>query len=122
MTLTGEVPRDASPAVERAAYRTVQEALTNVRKHAPGSTVVVEFQRPGPALEVTVTNTKARQPALVLPSARHGLIGLRERAEHLGGTLSGGPTPDGGYRLHLQIPPRGTRPLPTADVPRHGPQ
>ncbi|MFE1875623.1 sensor histidine kinase [Streptomyces sp. NPDC059496] len=122
VTLTGEVPRDASPAVERAAYRTVQEALTNVRKHAPGSTVVVEFHRPGPALEVTVTNTKARQPALVLPSARHGLIGLRERAEHLGGTLSDGPTPDGGYRLHLQIPPRGTRPLPTADVPRYGPQ
>ncbi|MDX3538332.1 LuxR C-terminal-related transcriptional regulator [Streptomyces sp. MB09-01] len=57
VTLTGEVPRDASPAVERAASRTVQEALTNVRKHAPGSTVVVEFRRPGPALDVTATNS-----------------------------------------------------------------
>ncbi|MFF2788996.1 sensor histidine kinase [Streptomyces sp. NPDC058049] len=122
MTLTGEVPRDASPAVERAAYRTVQEALTNVRKHAPGSTVVVEFRRPGPALDVTVTNTTARQPALALPGARHGLIGLRERAEQLGGALAGGPTPDGGYRLHLQIPRRTTSTLPTADAPRHGPQ
>ncbi|MFD4864799.1 sensor histidine kinase [Streptomyces sp. NPDC058412] len=101
VTLTGEVPRDASPAVERAAYRTVQEALTNVRKHAPGSAVVVDFRRTGPALDVTVTNTTARHPALGLPSARHGLLGLRERAEHLGGALSHGPTPDGGYRLHL---------------------
>ncbi|MER6197061.1 histidine kinase [Streptomyces sp. NPDC001586] len=104
VTLTGEVPRDASPAVERAAYRTVQEALTNVRKHAPGSAVVVDFRRTGPALDVTVTNTTARQPALGLPSARHGLLGLRERAEHLGGALSHGPTPDGGYRLHLRLP------------------
>ncbi|MFD5411043.1 sensor histidine kinase [Streptomyces nojiriensis] len=122
VTLTGDVPRDASPAVERAAYRTVQEALTNVRKHAPGSTVVVEFRRPGPALDVTVTNTRARHPALALPSARHGLIGLRERAEHLGGTLSDGPTPDGGYRLHLQIPRRGVSIRPTADAPRHSPE
>ncbi|WKD36946.1 sensor histidine kinase [Streptomyces xanthophaeus] len=122
VTLTGEVPRDASPAVERAAYRTVQEALTNVRKHAPGSAVVVEFGRPGPALDVTVTNSTARHPALALPSARHGLVGLRERAEQLGGTLAGGPTPDGGYRLHLQIPRRATSTPPAADAPRYGPQ
>ncbi|WP_314252952.1 sensor histidine kinase [Streptomyces sp. DSM 40907] len=119
VTLTGEVPRDASPAVERAAYRTVQEALTNVRKHAPGSTVVVEFRRPGRALDVTVTNATARHPALALPSARHGLIGLRERAEQPGGTLFGGPTPDGGYRLHLQIPRRATSTLPTVGA-MHG--
>ncbi|MFB7180449.1 sensor histidine kinase [Streptomyces sp. NPDC056257] len=132
VTLTGEVPRDASPAVERAAYRTVQEALTNVRKHAPGSSVVVDFRRPGAALDVTVTNTTARLPALGLPSARHGLLGLRERAEHLGGALSHGPTPDGGYRLHLRLPRRAapalptaaprTTPTPTADGPRHAPR
>ncbi|MEU7729128.1 histidine kinase [Streptomyces sp. NPDC040724] len=121
VTLTGEVPRDASPAVERAAFRTVQEALTNVRKHAPGSTVVVDFRRPGPARDVTVTNTTARHPALGLPSARHGLLGLRERAEHLGGALSHGPTPDGGYRLHLQLPRRGAGAPPTADGAQNGP-
>ncbi|MFD8287729.1 sensor histidine kinase [Streptomyces lavendulae] len=93
VTLTGEVPRDAGPAVQRAAYRTVQEALTNVRKHAPGSTV-----------EVTVADTVGLHPALGLPSARHGLIGLRERAEQLGGALSHGPTPDGGYLLHVRLP------------------
>ncbi|MFD6966892.1 sensor histidine kinase [Streptomyces sp. NPDC059949] len=121
VTLTGEIPRDASPAVERAAYRTVQEALTNVRKHAPGSTVVVDFRGPGPALDVTVTNTTARHPALGLPSARHGLLGLRERAEHLGGALSHGPTPDGGYRLHLQLPRRAASTRPTADGTQRSP-
>ncbi|MFD9082581.1 sensor histidine kinase [Streptomyces erythrochromogenes] len=122
VTLTGEIPRDAGPEVERAAYRTVQEALTNVRKHAPGSTVVVEFRRPGSALEVTVTNTPARQPALGLPSARHGLLGLGERAEHLDGTLSHGPTPTGGYRLHLQLPSRrlGDRAEAGAELPAPG--
>ncbi|MFE6834768.1 sensor histidine kinase [Streptomyces sp. NPDC057705] len=122
VTLKGEVPRDASPAVERAAYRTVQEALTNVRKHAPGSTVVVDFRRSGPALDVTVTNTTARHPALGLPGARHGLLGLRERAEHLGGALSHGPTPDGGYRLHLQLPRRGAGAQPMADGTRRSPE
>ncbi|MFJ6754482.1 sensor histidine kinase [Streptomyces sp. NPDC091273] len=120
--LTGEVPRDASRAVDRAAYRTVQEALTNVRKHAPGSTVVVDFRRSGPALDVTVTNTTARHPALGLPSARHGLLGLRERAEHLGGALSHGPTPDGGYRLHLQLPQCGASTQPMADGTRRSPE
>ncbi|WP_404962330.1 sensor histidine kinase [Streptomyces sp. 147326] len=125
VTLTGEVPRDASPAVERAAHRTVQEALTNVREHGPGSTVVVEFRRPGPALYATVTNTTARHPALGLPRARHGLLGLRERAEHLGGALSHGPTPDGGYRLHLhlhlQLPRRGACAQPMADGTQSSP-
>ncbi len=120
--LTGEVPRDASRAVDRAAYRTVQEALTNLRKHAPGSTVVVDFRRSGPALDVTVTNTTARHPALGLPSARHGLLGLRERAEHLGGALSHGPTPDGGYRLHLQLPQCGAGAQPMADGTRRSPE
>ncbi|GLV86007.1 hypothetical protein Slala03_56960 [Streptomyces lavendulae subsp. lavendulae] len=104
VTLTGEVPRDVGPAVRRAAYRTVQEALTNVRKHAPGSAVEVAFHRSGTAVEVTVTNTVDRHPALGLPSARHGLIGLRERAEQLGGALSHGPTPDGGCLPHARLP------------------
>lgn len=108
VTLTGEVPRDAGPAVQCAAYRTVQEALTNARKHAPGSTVEVAFRQSGTAVEVTVANTVGRHPALGLPSARHGLIGLRERAEQLGGALSHGPTPDGGYLLHVRLPLRST--------------
>ncbi|MFD8884254.1 hypothetical protein ACFV0H_17255 [Streptomyces erythrochromogenes] len=61
---------------------------------------------PGTVLEATGINTPARQPALGLPSARHGLLGLGERAEHLDGSLSHGPTPTGGYRLHLRLPGR----------------
>ncbi|MER7849342.1 histidine kinase [Kitasatospora sp. NPDC096077] len=104
--LVGEVPDDTSPAVQRTVYRIVQEALTNVRKHAPGATATVEIHRPGPGLDVTVTNTAPTRPGLHLPSSHHGLIGLRERAENLGGTLTSGPTPDGGYRLHAALPDR----------------
>ncbi|MFJ4185107.1 sensor histidine kinase [Kitasatospora sp. NPDC089509] len=102
--LVGEVPGDAGSTVQRAVYRIVQESLTNVRKHAPGATAVVEIRRPAAALEVTVSNTAPTRPGLRLPSSGHGLIGLGERAESLGGTLVSGPTPDGGYRVHATLP------------------
>ncbi|WP_051943182.1 sensor histidine kinase [Streptacidiphilus rugosus] len=100
--LNGTLPEP----VERAAYRTVQEALTNVRKHAPGSTVSVEVAASDGPLQVTVTNGPADPDAqpLLLPSGGHGLIGLRERAQQLGGTLSAAPTPDGGFTVHATFP------------------
>lgn len=104
--LAGEVPDDASPAVQRAVYRIVQEALTNVRKHAPGAGAVVGIHPVGPGLEITVVNTPATRPGLRLPGSRHGLVGLRERAENLHGTLVAGATPDGGYRVHALLPDR----------------
>ncbi|MFF2042788.1 sensor histidine kinase [Kitasatospora sp. NPDC058170] len=104
--LVGEVPADASAAVQRAVYRIVQEALTNVRKHAPGATAVVEICSLGPGVDVTVTNSAPTRPGLRLPSSRHGLIGLRERAENLDGTLTSGPTGTGGYRVHAALPNR----------------
>jgi signal transduction histidine kinase len=95
----------ALPArVERAIYRTVQESLTNVRKHAPGASATVRIHRTNDTVVTTVTNGAATRPALDLPSAQHGLIGLRQRAELLGGTLHTGPTPNGGYRLRLELP------------------
>ncbi|MEZ0066206.1 signal transduction histidine kinase [Streptacidiphilus sp. MAP12-20] len=92
--------------VERAAYRTVQEALTNVRKHAPGSTVTVHVGLSDGPLQVTVTNGPADPDAqpLLLPSGGHGLIGLRERAQQLGGTLAATPTPEGGFTVHATFP------------------
>ena len=103
--------------VERAAYRTVQEALTNVRKHAPGARTEVELHCVCPAsdplvgerLLVSVVNGP---PALVrdgtdlsdLPRGGHGLIGLRERATLLGGSFSSGATPDGGFAVRLSLP------------------
>ncbi|MER7842893.1 histidine kinase [Kitasatospora sp. NPDC096077] len=104
--LVGEVPEDASATVQRAVYRIVQEALTNVRKHACGASAVVEVRQPGSGLEVTVTNTPATSAGLRLPGSRTGIVGLRERAENLGGTLTSGPTPDGGYRVHVALPER----------------
>ncbi|MFD8572903.1 sensor histidine kinase [Streptomyces sp. NPDC057694] len=98
--LSGELP----PRLQRAVYRTVQEALTNVRKHAPGAAATVRIQRRGPRLRVTVTNTTPTRPALRLPGAHHGLIGLGQRAELLGGSVTSGPTPEGGFVLRLELP------------------
>ncbi|MBB1243998.1 two-component sensor histidine kinase, partial [Streptomyces durbertensis] len=88
--------------VQQAAYRTVQEALTNVRKYAPESTVEVRLEavehhgEPAAALRVEVRNSAPACPASAdrrsaLPTGGHGLTGLRERAELLGGRLDAGP-------------------------------
>ncbi|MGW4563993.1 sensor histidine kinase [Streptomyces sp. NPDC004561] len=98
--LSDELP----PPVQRAVYRTVQEALTNVRKHAPGATATVRITHRGSALRTTITNTAPTRSALALPSAQHGLVGLTQRAELLGGTVTSGPTAQGGYELHLELP------------------
>ncbi|TWS20956.1 two-component sensor histidine kinase [Tsukamurella asaccharolytica] len=97
---------DLDPALQRAVYRTVQEALTNVRKHAPGSSAVVKIDHTATALNVTITNTRPTRPVLALPSARHGLIGLQERAALLGGVMSTEETSDGGFRLSVSLPTR----------------
>ncbi|MFD6140513.1 sensor histidine kinase [Promicromonospora sp. NPDC060271] len=103
-TLSGALPPTVSTPAQRAVYRTVQEALTNVRKHSPGATAHVELWQDGDDVGVTVTNTAATRPALPLPGSRHGLVGLRERADILHGTLEADPTSDGGYRVRLRLP------------------
>ncbi|MEU0677969.1 histidine kinase [Streptomyces sp. NPDC006172] len=102
--LTGELPPTVSTPTQRALYRTVQEALTNVRKHAPGATAGVELWQDGDGIGVTVTNTPPTRPSLSLPGSQQGLVGLRERADILHGTLVAGPTTEGGYRVRLRIP------------------
>ncbi|GKQ41393.1 sensor histidine kinase [Streptomyces sp. A012304] len=102
--LTGELPPAVGTPAQRALYRTVQEALTNVRKHAPGATASVELWQDGDGIGVTVTNTPPTRPSLSLPGSQHGLVGLRERADILHGTLDAGPTAEGGYRVRVRIP------------------
>ncbi|MFF3374880.1 sensor histidine kinase [Streptomyces sp. NPDC002680] len=104
--LTGELPPDIGTPAQRAVYRTVQEALTNVRKHAPGARATVQLWRApdGAGFGVTVTNTPPTRPSLPLPGSHQGLVGLRERAELLHGTFRSGPTPEGGYQVRLRIP------------------
>ncbi|MFD5428118.1 sensor histidine kinase [Streptomyces sp. NPDC127084] len=103
-----ELPDGLPAPVQRAIYRTVQEALTNVRKHAPGATATVRIRHEEGAVRVTVTNSAPTRPALPLPSAHYGLVGLRQRAALLGGTVTSGPTADGGYELHLELPAAGS--------------
>ena len=96
--------------VQRAAYRTVQEALTNVRKHAAGAPATVTVGRHASALTVEVVNVapgmadNRGHSAGQLPGGGHGLAGLRERASMLGGAVAAGPTPDGGFRLRASFP------------------
>ncbi|MEU2564479.1 histidine kinase [Streptomyces longispororuber] len=102
--LTGALPEDIATPAQRTVYRTVQEALTNVRKHAPGARARVHLWDDGEEFGVTVTNTPPTRPSLPLPGSHQGLIGLRERAELLHATFHAGPTPDGGYRVRLGVP------------------
>ncbi|WAU86132.1 histidine kinase [Streptomyces sp. Qhu-G9] len=104
VTLEGELPSGIGAPAQRAVYRTVQEALTNVRKHAPGATATVRLWQECDELGVTVTNTPPTRPTLELPSSQQGLIGLGERAENLAGSFEAGPTATGGYRAHLRLP------------------
>lgn len=103
VTLSGELPAELAPAAQRAVYRTVQEALTNVRKHAPGSAISVRLWSNPRSCGVTIVNGRATEPPLSLPSAKLGLLGLKERAELLGGSLASGPT-EGGFRVRLTLP------------------
>jgi len=102
LTVTGP-PRPLAPGVELAAYRVVQEALTNTVKHASGATasVTVEF---GPQrLRLEVTDTGGYSDGAAVGSGR-GLIGLRERLAVYGGTLNAGRRLTGGYRVEALIP------------------
>ncbi|PQM24812.1 two-component sensor histidine kinase [Streptomyces xinghaiensis] len=104
----GDVPAGLPEAVERAVYRTVQEALTNIRKHAPGADADVRVWSDAGTLHVEVRNAAADRGAtpLGLPDGGHGLIGLRERAQLLGGTFGAGPLPDGGFLVRAGFPVR----------------
>jgi signal transduction histidine kinase len=90
--------------VSHAVYRTVQEALTNVRKHAAGARASVEVRAQQDTLVVEVRNGRARSRKPALPSGGHGLLGLKERAGLLGGTFSAGPTSEGGFRVSATYP------------------
>jgi len=92
-----------------AAYRIVQEGLTNVVKHAPGAGAHVELHVIGHELAITITNDSprtgpTRSPSSTAQPAGMGLIGLRERVQLLGGTLDTTILPHGGFRLAAHLP------------------
>ncbi|MFH8981976.1 sensor histidine kinase [Streptomyces varsoviensis] len=102
------VPRQLPAEAGLAVRRVVQEALTNVRKHAPGAAVRVRFAYLDDAVELEVRDGGARRPAGELAStgSGYGLLGMRERAELLGGALEAGPAEPGqeGFVVRLRVP------------------
>jgi signal transduction histidine kinase len=101
-------------AVDRAAYRIVQEALTNVLKHGTDGTASVTIDDAGDAIAIRVTNPVAAPRRWVArlgaPSAlgsRMGVIGVRERAALLGGRAFVGPTADGRWLVDVTLPVSG---------------
>jgi signal transduction histidine kinase len=103
-------PASLSAFGEQAAYRTVQEGLTNARKHAPGAPVEVGLRYEPDALIVDVVSGGGTGPSEPSPGGGQGLIGLAERARLAGGMLRAGPTREGGHRLCLLLPFAATRP------------
>ncbi|WP_344657848.1 sensor histidine kinase [Catenulispora subtropica] len=91
--------------VGRAAYRVVQEALTNIHKYAASASATVRLAgAPGIGLEVRVENLAPRTPVIPLPGSGSGLAGLRERVEVAGGSFEAGPTLHGGFRVLAWLP------------------
>ncbi|MFJ4808238.1 sensor histidine kinase [Streptomyces longwoodensis] len=93
-------------AVGLAAYRIIQEALTNVQKHAgPEARAEVSVVRVGPNVEITVLDDgRADDPPDPVSGGGHGLLGMRERVTALRGTLTTGPRYGGGFRVHAILP------------------
>jgi signal transduction histidine kinase len=98
---TGERP-EIAPGVDLAAYRVVQEALTNARKHAGPVATAVRIAYEPAAVEVEVTN----EVGAIGPDpngGKQGLIGMRERVRLFGGSFEAGPV-NGGFRVHARLP------------------
>jgi signal transduction histidine kinase len=97
-------PAPLPPGVDLAAYRVVQEALTNTVKQAAGAHVRISVNYRSDAVEVDVTDTGATSTTSMGAGNGRGLIGLRERLAVYGGTLHAGARPTGGYRVRATIP------------------
>jgi signal transduction histidine kinase len=97
-------PAPLPAGVDLAAYRVVQEALTNTVKYAPGAHVQINVDYGPESLRVEVADTGATSVAPDVPGNGRGLIGLRERLALYGGTLQSGIRPTGGYRVSATIP------------------
>lgn len=96
-------PETLDPGVELAAYRIVQEALTNARRHAPGVAVDVELHYTAQALRLRIRDN-GPGPSPSAPRGGHGLPGMRERAMAVGGTLRAGPADIGGFLVEATLP------------------
>jgi signal transduction histidine kinase len=99
VTVEGE-PGPLSRQADLAAFRVVQEALTNARRHAAGRPVIVRIVH-GTGVRLEIANPVATAD---VPGAGHGLAGMRERTRQAGGTLTAGPTGDGRWLVAAALP------------------
>jgi signal transduction histidine kinase len=107
LSVSGAV-RPLSTTIELSAYRIVQEALTNARRHAPGARVNVELNYLGDRLAVRVTDDGSPVSVTSVDDRTkvmgHGLVGMRERATMLGGRFAAGPRTEGGFAVQAELP------------------
>ncbi|MFJ2003043.1 sensor histidine kinase [Streptomyces chartreusis] len=107
LSVEGET-RGYAPKIEQTAYRVVQEALTNVHKHAAGAKTQVRLAHRMSEIAMQVENGPPPEPASAssarLPSGGNGLVGMKERVVALGGVFVSGPTDAGGFRVSAVIP------------------
>lgn len=92
------------PAVSREGYRVLQEAVTNAMRHAAGAATELKVGAERDRLVLDVSNGPGTELAAGRSTGGRGLIGMGERVRLLGGTLTSGPTQDGGFRLHAELP------------------
>jgi signal transduction histidine kinase len=96
-------PRPVAQSVDLSAFRIVQEALTNVLKHAGRTRTSVTIAYGLDALELTIVDSGNGRAGLAAPGG-HGLIGMRERTALFGGTLTAGPRPGEGFEVRASLP------------------
>jgi signal transduction histidine kinase len=101
---TGNIDTVADRPVSAAAYRIVQESLTNAIKHAGPATIVIDLDCTSDALRLTITDDGRGSAATPSSGGGRGLAGMRERVSVLGGSMSAAPRAGGGYVVHAEIP------------------
>ncbi|MGC1215668.1 MAG: ATP-binding protein [Micromonospora sp.] len=99
-TFAGQ-PRPLPGAVDVAAYRIIEESLTNARRHAPGAAVAVRLRYDPEGLTIEVRDDG---PPTGTPGSGSGLRGMRKRAEGVGGSFSAGPRAEGGFLVRAVLP------------------
>ncbi|MEV0250193.1 histidine kinase [Nocardia sp. NPDC050712] len=100
-------PQKLPSVIDVAAARIIQESLTNVARHAPGADALVTVRYAAESVDITIDNTRpvGNQPRSGF-SGGNGIVGMRERAHALGGALTAGPRPSGGFRVAARLPLR----------------
>jgi signal transduction histidine kinase len=108
VTTSGE-PQALPPSVDVSAYRIVQESLTNTLKHAQASTATVHVTHEPEHLSIEIVDRGRLAPTPRVNGGGHGLAGMTERVESLGGTFEAGPRLGGGFRVRARLPLRDVR-------------